>query len=418
MKFPLRRGADAPKRSVFDGGKNLLRRLNPFSGKPSTRRAAKSAVAKPTAVVAALALVSGGLVVANNVLTAAPAAAAEFSCSPNTIYTTSNTGEIRSVNVGINPSMGDVHASGQQNNALGISPDARYAYTLTNGTSTGGANKKISIYDGSTGQTVTKSLGDPTVPGTLIRGAVSPKSGIYYYGGSGSPAYLGAYDPATGQAYQIGTLRMSADGNGDFVFGADGALYVVADRDIYVVDPADIPTQPGTRSVPLTLVTRLPQGTQGNGIAFGADGKLFVSQRDSISEVDLSTGQLIRTIPSPGFANTDLSSCSYPNTLTVQKDVKDRLRTADQFTFSLSHGSEKLAEATTSGTATGVQKETAGPVFVDRGAEYTISETAAGRTDLNNYVTSLKCVDLEGRTIPNQRQRPHLEDGLPRQCER
>ncbi|MBK0420102.1 isopeptide-forming domain-containing fimbrial protein [Leucobacter sp. CSA1] len=373
-----------------------------------------SVVRRWGAIVASAAVVATSLVTVGAAAT--PAEAAPFACDANTIYTQNASGEIRSVDVSPNGSgLGDVHASGQRANALGISADGNMAYTLDNSNGSGGANKQIAIYNGATEQTETKALGDPSVPGVLIRGAVSPETGIYYYSGSSANSYLGAYDPATGSAIgQVGVLATGIDGNGDFAFGANGELYVLADRDIFVVQPNNVPTTPGSGDIPLTHVTRLPAGTQGNGIAFGANGKLFVSQSGSISEVDLATGQMLRTIATRGFSNTDMSSCSFPNTISLQKDIVDRFESGDQFTLDIDGDTiDDDRSATTTGAMTGLQPVIAGPVFVEAGETYTVSETAAGGADLADYDSSISCVDSGGAPVATTGSGPSWDVVFP-----
>src|SRR5262249_25621204 len=65
----------------------------------------------------------------------------------------------------------------------------------------------------------------------------------------------------------------------------------------------------------------------------------------------------------------------------------------DQFNLAITGGGLILGNtATTTGTANGVQSETAGPVLARAGTTYTFAETAAGSTVLANYTTSWQCV--------------------------
>ncbi|WP_427870209.1 DUF7507 domain-containing protein [Leucobacter luti] len=328
------------------------------------------------------------------------------------MYTVNDEGTIRAVDIEAGV-LGPVHAEGQRANALGVSVDGAVAYTLDNSVSSAGLEKQIAIHDAITGETVTKSLGDPRVPGVLIRGAVSPATGLYYYGGDGVPSYLGAYDPEAAEAIgQVGFLATSRSGNGDFAFGANGDLYVLKDDMIGRVAAGDLPTRPGSEPIPLTEVATLPDGTLGNGIAFGANGRLFVSQHDRISEVDLATGSLTRTFDTGDFGNTDLASCSFPNTLTLQKDVVDRFAESDQFALAIG-APEGTITATTTGSATGIQDTTVGPIFVSPGVDYRISESAASGADLANYESSVTCVDQENTEVPMSGQGSDLSVTIP-----
>lgn len=378
-------------------------------------RAASGSVRRWGAASTALAVAGTSLVAAGLGFGAPAASAAPFTCDADTIYTVSNSGEIRTVNLSGAGSLGPEHAAGQRANALGISADGRYSYTLDNSSGSSGGSKRIAVYDGETDTTDTRPLGDPRVPGTVIRGAVSSTTGIYYYAGSGAESYLGAFDPVTGTAIgQVGVLNTGIAGNGDMAFGANGELYVLAERDIFVVQPDDLPTTAGMDDVPVSHVAQLPAGTQGNGIAFGANGKLFISQSNSISEVDLSTGSLTRSISTGRFGNTDLASCSFPNTLTLQKNVVDRYQEGDQFTLDIAGGSIDVdRKVTTTGTATGLQSVVAGPVFVAPGERYTLSEAEAAGADLTNYTSSIVCVDSAGTAVATTGNGPSWQLDFP-----
>ncbi|MGO3705045.1 hypothetical protein, partial [Microbacterium gubbeenense] len=143
--------------------------------------------------------------------------AAVFTCSADTIYAQNSAGQVVAVNVSEGPGAGStsVQANGQQNNGLGIADEGATGFTINNGTA--GSTKKISIYDGPSATTQTKNLGDGNAPGSIIRGAVDPTTGVYYYAGAGTSAYLGAYNPSQGVAIgQIGWITNLKSGNGDF----------------------------------------------------------------------------------------------------------------------------------------------------------------------------------------------------------
>ncbi|MGO1257103.1 DUF7927 domain-containing protein, partial [Microbacterium gubbeenense] len=331
--------------------------------------------------------------------------AAVFTCSADTIYAQNSAGQVVAVNVSEGPGAGStsVQANGQQNNGLGIADEGATGFTINNGTA--GSTKKISIYDGPSATTQTKNLGDGNAPGSIIRGAVDPTTGVYYYAGAGTSAYLGAYNPSQGVAIgQIGWITNLKSGNGDFAFSSTGALFVAADNEVRVVDQNPVPTSPSTsRQLSTSLVATLPSGVAGNGIAFGNGGNLFVSSGTSLYEVDPASGEHLRTIPlSGGFSMTDLASCSYPNTLTVQKDIVDRFAPNDQFGLSVTGGAISEGNtATTSGSANGVQAQAAGPVYATAGTRYTVSESAAGSARMSNYVSSIACIDTStGAAVP------------------
>lgn len=86
------------------------------------------------------------------------------------------------------------------------------------------------------------------------------------------------------------------------------------------------------------------------------------------------------------------------STITVRKNVVSRNLAADQFRLSVSSGGSELANATTTGSATGVQSVQVGPVNVAAGQTYTIAESVVSTQPLNSYTTSYSCV-RDGVTI-------------------
>jgi hypothetical protein len=97
----------------------------------------------------------------------------------------------------------------------------------------------------------------------------------------------------------------------------------------------------------------------------------------------------------------DLGGCSAPPSLKLQKDVVNRQADTDQFTLAITgDGIGQGNTATTTGTANGVQAETAGPVLARVGTSYTFTETGAGTTNLANYTTAWQCVDQGANNAP------------------
>lgn len=358
------------------------------------------------AAVVATSLVTTGIV-------ATPALAAPFACDSGSVYTQNSSGDVRKVDVsGSSPTIsGTNHAKEQRGNGLGISADGNLAYTIDNASGTGGSKKQIAIYNGVTDYTETKLLEDPNVPDVIIRGAVNPKTGIYYYGGSGKDAYVGAYNPTTGIAIgRIGTLSFpgaTSQTNGDFAFGANGELYVLAENIIYLVEATDVPTTySATRTIPFTKVATLASGTAGNGIAFGANGKLFISHGTNISELDLTDTNPVKTT-NLGFSHTDLASCSFPNTLTLKKNVGERYDAGDQFKLTVGDGSPGSDRSeTTAGNELGLQDKYVGPLFVESGSTYSLSEAGAAGADLANYDSTLSCVNSAGASVTTSGSAP------------
>ena len=117
--------------------------------------------------------------------------------------------------------------------------------------------------------------------------------------------------------------------SGDFAFTSSGELIIVADSNIYKVNE---PTPAVAGSVALTtaLITTLPNGVMGNGIAFGNNGHIFVSSSPQagtgqITEINPATKTEIGSYPI-AYAPTDMASCAYPNTVTLKGSVNHAYR--------------------------------------------------------------------------------------------
>lgn len=381
---------------------------------PRWGRAARKLVSGivTTAVVASSMIFIGGTV------TAAPAAAADpFLCTPGAVFVQSST-EIREFAVneqggapGAGGTLGTVSfGTDHSDNGLGISAGGRYAYTVTNSSS----NKVLAKHDRVTDQTTRTSF---TLSSAVLRGAVNPVTGVYYFASSTANNAINIYawnESVTPQTYvQVGTLRptdgSSAFGaNGDMAFSASGQLVLVADQYIY---SADLPTalESSTATLDAKQVHDMGAGVQGNGIAFGNRGHLFVSVSGGgsrIIEVDLPRGETVNTTSLGSFAPTDMSSCTFPNTLTLKKDLPEgRHAPTDQFTLGIQAPAEySVAQTanTTTGDEPGLQADYAGPVFTNQGDTFGLTESAAGSADLTGYDTSLVCeqINPDGSTTP------------------
>ena len=368
--------------------------------------------------VVAVAVVASSLVIADNVVNAAPATAADpFLCTPGAVYVQSAT-QVREFAVntqGGAPGNGGTLGSsglgaGHSDNGLGISSSGRYAYTVTNSSS----SKTLAKHDRLTDETARTSF---TLNSAVLRGAVHPITGVYYFasGTVGDAINLYAWDESVDpQTYvQIGILRPTAasgafGSNGDMAFSASGQLVLVADRYVY---SADIPLElsSSTATIPAKQVHDMGAGIQGNGIAFGNLGHIFVSVSGGgsrIIEVDLARGATVNTTSLGSFSPTDMSSCTFPNTLTLKKELPDgRAAATDQFALRVdSPDSYQVSQttATTTGNTGGLQSDYAGPIFTNQGDVFTLSESAVGTAALDRYAASLVCAELnsDGSTTP------------------
>ncbi|MCI5825405.1 MAG: prealbumin-like fold domain-containing protein, partial [Arcanobacterium sp.] len=86
----------------------------------------------------------------------------------------------------------------------------------------------------------------------------------------------------------------------------------------------------------------------------------------------------------------------------LKKDVTNRrISDSDQFKLAITAGRADLTfdEVTTSGTATGVQTASAGPIPVAAGTTLTFSETITSSTNLHQYRPQFSCVDGNGKSF-------------------
>ncbi|MBO9626051.1 MAG: isopeptide-forming domain-containing fimbrial protein, partial [Microbacterium sp.] len=396
-----------------------VRRTQETHGDTPVSRGARwrRGVRKALSGVTGAALVASSLAVVATTVTAAPAfAAAPFICEPGAIYAQSTT-EIREFSV--TPTGGTLGTTslgtGHSNNALGISSGGRYAYTITNAAAAG--NKTLAVYD-RVADTTTTHVYSMNV-GSIVRGAVHPKSGVYYFATgtqADSTIQLYAWDPATPAAapVQVGKLAAAAGSavfgstaNGDMAFSASGQLVLVAEQYVYAADiPATV--TPSTATISAKQVHDMGAGVAGNGIAFGNLGHIFVSVANGgsrIIEIDLARGTTVNTTPI-GISPTDLASCTFPNTLTLKKDVQGgRFAPTDQFGLRIvSPAGYQVpqTDAVTKLNATGLQPDYAGPIFTNQGDTFTLSENAQGSTDLRRYASALSCTQQnpDGTTTP------------------
>lgn len=361
---------------------------------------------KVTGFVSATSLLTGTLVAGVfgiGVIAAPPAHAADpLRCNDGDVYVQVGS-SIREFNVNTN-TLGATVATGQRNNGLGVSDGGRYIYTIEN--STNSQTNRIRVYDTQTETTTSHNApsgwGTNAAPNSMLRGAVNPVTGIYYYAsglssdGNGR-VWIGGFNPATGQSFKVGGITGVSGANGDMAFTASGALVLVADNNVYSVN-GTIPTTAGNATLTTTLITSLPSGTNGNGVAFGNGGYLYISTSTQLIRLNPTNPADTRTtVLSSGSGHTDMGSCAFPNTLTVQKNLgTPRVNTGDQFTVSIGNGhyaTPTAVSATTSGTNAGIQTQQAGPVFINQQVAYRISEAAAGTTNLDMYGKSMACTE-------------------------
>ncbi|WP_146247773.1 Ig-like domain-containing protein [Curtobacterium sp. MCSS17_006] len=382
--------------------------------RPAGTRATRRPGLRAVAVLGAALLGGTGLTATSAVVAAAPASAVSATkdgalvCTPQeTLYAIDGTGKVVAVDISTGASRGttaDVTNLGTgANNGLGISREGVSMFAASN-------NKTATLrqFDPKTGV-----ASDPVATESVrsvIRGAVNPVTGIYYYGSN--KGWLGAYDPKSGKYLgQVGQIDGLKDGNGDFAFSSRGLFFVVASDTVYRVNTDAVPTASGTTAMTTSAIATLPAGTNSPGIAFSSDGYLYVSNTPTnstvttIYQLDPTSGKEVRNFRIAGdFAASDLASCNYADTVTGAASVDQRWNSGDQFALAISGGgidtTKPGSAGTTSGSATGVQAQKAGAVLTTPNKDYTVKQTAAGTTDLANYDTTWKAVDqTTGATV-------------------
>ena len=312
-------------------------------------------------------------------------------------------------------------------NALGMSSPRDFMFTGQKSTDT-----EVRVFRATQGQSGnlsvtrvgTKKLNIDSGK-TVVAGAVEPKSGDFYFGyysvATGQKqATLHVYrTPGSGAAETAklltATITTSVDmtnywGNGDFAFDANGNLHFVLSSS---TKPADWwqPAVPGQAVVGSLTAQQLENGksvrvssstpqrnplneTGGfNGLAYLVSGKMVAEQGSSQTLAEPGTLKPIGAPQqNPNFSLVDLASCASPPTLTLQKNVIDRVENADQFQLELLRGGTVLNEALTSGTKAGIQAERIENVPVEAGAKYRIRETFPAADSAKMYQSALACV--------------------------
>ncbi|WP_176386735.1 DUF11 domain-containing protein [Gulosibacter sp. 10] len=358
---------------------------------------------------AASAVVASGLVLAGGATAPEPAYAAEpLVCDGSTIYLQRG-GSVDAYNVLTQQRTPNV-ITGLQNNGLGISNGGQQAFTIQNTTGTGA--KEIRVWDAAT-ESVSSATLNPGVA-SAVRGAVNPVNDLYYFTGYASnPLYLGAYDPATGQAFHVADITgLPGAANGDMAFSASGSLILVSGSTVYTVEETDIPSAPlapgePAPQLPVKALTTLGSAV-GNGIAFANNGLIYVSTASQVLEIDPTVDNPTpRVMPGTGSgAFGDLASCAYPNTISLQKDLPGgRADADDQFELTVSGpsylGDNGSLSDVTEGDEDGIQNQFVGPAFVLQGHEFSLEEVGAGTTELGRYDRSLVCIDeADGSEVP------------------
>ena len=365
-----------------------------------------------------LAVVS--LAVAAAMLTALPAAPAaatgggssspSFGCAADTVYSIDGSSRVISKitpSTGASTSNGTISAgNGDAVNALALpNGGGRYIYAFNR------SENKVLRFDATTGGTQQYNAPANSDAEDVIAGAINPANGIYYYAVGGSPWKLYAFNTSTNTGIgQVGTIA-GLSVNGDMAFDAVGNLYVVSNASQFAAGTlarvnGPLPTTAGSTAFASTGLASLP-GSSGQYASMAFDGT-------GVLVIGTGSGKVLRVNPSSGaqidthnasVSLSDMASCSSPSIASVRVDLPSgRHDNDDQFTTTITGGGVSSGNTgTTAGTDTGLQTEEAeiaGPVVVLPSTAYTITQTAAGGTQLSDYATTWKCVlQSNGSTV-------------------
>ena len=385
-----------------------------------------------TVAAASLTLAALPLAAVATAGSASAAAAGALSCNGSIIYSVergssaSSTGTLNALTTGTvggssvtATAISSIPAGGNAN-ALGITDGGTGAY-LVDQTTSSANSARIHFYAAATGSWSTFT-GSSSANDSFVAGAVDPASGIYYYASyfAGTPstsAYANVYGfntltntaiPGIIGRVNLGTGNSTAGENGDLAFDGSGNMYVLSSNGANVainIVPAPLPATGSSGGATLTskLQSFFASSAKYNGIAFDNDGNLYVedastSNVSEITKLNPITGAVLAgptalSANAQTFLSVDLGACSVNPTLQLQANVAGRFTPTDQFGLSITGGGLTSGNtATTTGTATGVQSATAGPVIAGSGNTYTLTETAASG-DLSNYTVTYSCID-------------------------
>lgn len=319
--------------------------------------------------------------------------------------------------------------TGTNANGLGISPGGTVAYALQRSTDATDVSAILKWtptagFQTLAGTAYTSVVAGAETTGSLVAGAVDPRTGRYVFGKySGSAFHLWSFTesaPTASRFSYLGSFATtgSPDGNGDLAFDSRGNLYVLgaavdangqSSAVIFTITAESIAAANGgtfavgsTNSRTLTGLDATPAFGAANGLAFSPRGTAYVSSATVAYEFDATTWARIPGSSRTTVAHTDLASCTSPSSITVLKNVIGRAAAADQFTLSLANGGVAVASTTTAGSATGRQGRQIGPLPASVGAAFTFTETmATGATSTIGVYTVVNECWADGVRLSN-----------------
>jgi hypothetical protein len=355
------------------------------------------------------------------------AASMPIMCTAGTVYSVSSGGQLRQITNGIVTAVGTAASNVSSFNGVGIGSGGGsvYAYERTNNDQT----MTLYQYNVTTGAWAkvpnlsaynTTLSNNGNYSGSLVAGAVDLSTGNYFFGGFQTTSSASGPGTRYSQVFKIWQYTPSSNSivykgyvttisnsssqpgatNGDMAFDANGNIFIVrgsgSTTTVFSVTAANLAAAVGgaiTSSGSNSFTTT----SDVNGIAFDASGKAYLGAGSTIESFNMPDWSNKTTVTNGLSSSTDLASCSSPATVTLEKVVNGRVNSTDQFTLVLKDGPTELGKATTEGTANGVQSERVGPQPTVRNKTLTFSESAAGTTNINQYVSTWQCV-VDGTT--------------------
>lgn len=332
---------------------------------------------------------------------------APLTCAPDNFYSLAEGGTLRHVAVsGTAGTVTDVFtaSSGLDHNGLGIDAGGTKAYAYAR---SGANNQNIAqILSYTPGDAGWSNLGTPFntgLNGDLIAGGVDLLNQQYYFGGyEGTDFRLYRFDLIGNTMVSVGKLKIppgNNGSNGDLAFDNQGNMFFVQSSAstayLYTVTQAQLAA--GGDITPQQVDSfAVLESDPINGIAFNADGRLYLGNDSHVFRFDPAT-HLVVQITASGISNgTDLASCSSPATFTLQKNVAARADARDQFVLTAGVNGGTL-NATTAGAALGVQTQQAGPAPTVPGTSVSFSEAmatgSASASALSVYAPTWACTN-------------------------
>ncbi|MEA5053262.1 MAG: SpaA isopeptide-forming pilin-related protein, partial [Propionicimonas sp.] len=324
-------------------------------------------------------------------------------CSAGDIYAISAAGQLQQVAPGSTKLLG-TSAGRTYMNGLGIGSGGGLVYALQRSNDSGTEqNGTVWQFDTTTGQwsstgASTSDLGGNT--GTnLIGGAVDLSTGLYYFGGFTSNGNFKVYEynPSANPRIKLkATVQTTAtsSANGDIAFDAAGNFYIVhgsGNQSIVYSVTRDAFQGANGGTISSSATNSFNTSSDVNGVAFDSSGKGFLGSASTLRSYDQPNWSNGTNVAS-GFSSTDLASCSSPPTVVIEKEVVGgRVNDTDQFRLTLNQGGTLLGEATTTGSAVGIQSERIGPLPTVRNVELKFAESPSGTTNLAEYVSAYQC---------------------------